>query len=69
MILVIVASNISILKKYVSLFAICFPMLFFYNHLVELEREVAIPLTLFIKKVLLGKCMGISFVFAHHWGL
>jgi len=26
-----------------------------YNRLVELEREVAVPLTLFIKKVLLGK--------------
>ena len=33
-----------------------------YNHLVELEREIAIPLTLFIKKVLLNKCTGISFV-------
>ena len=33
-----------------------------YNRLVELEREVAVPLTLFIKKVLLGKCTGISFV-------
>ena len=33
-----------------------------YNRLVELERDVAIPLTLFIKKVLLGKCTGISFV-------
>ena len=28
----------------------------------ELEKEVAIPLALFIKKVLLGKCTGISFV-------
>ena len=27
-----------------------------------MEREVAVPLTLFIKKVLLGKCTGISFV-------
>ena len=39
-----------------------FPNVVSYNHIVELEREVAIPLTLFIKKVLLGKCMGISFV-------
>jgi hypothetical protein len=29
---------------------------------VELEKEVAIPLALFIKKVLLGKCTGIGFV-------
>ena len=28
--------------------------------LVELEREVAVPLILFIKKVLLGKCTGIK---------
>ena len=33
-----------------------------YNRLVELEREVAVPLTLLIKKVLLCKCTGISFV-------
>ena len=33
-----------------------------YNRIVELEREVVISLTLFIKKVLLGKCTGISFV-------
>jgi len=39
-----------------------FPKVVSYNRLVELEREVAIPLTLFIKKVLLGKCTGISFV-------
>ena len=39
-----------------------FPNVVSYNCLVELERDVAIPLTLFIKKVLLGKCTGISFV-------
>ena len=39
-----------------------FPKVVSYNHIVELEREVVIPLTLFIKKVLLGKCTGISFV-------
>ena len=33
-----------------------------YNRFVELHREVAIPLALFIKEVLLGKCTGISFV-------
>ena len=31
------------------------------NRFVELEREIAIPLKVFIKKVLLGKCTGISF--------
>ena len=39
-----------------------FPQVVSYNRFVELEREVAIPLALFIKKVLLGKCTGISFV-------
>lgn len=39
-----------------------FPDLVSYNRFVELEREVAIPLALFIKKVLLGKCTGVSFV-------
>ena len=33
-----------------------------YNRFVELERDVAVPLALFIEKVLLGKCTGISFV-------
>lgn len=39
-----------------------FPRLVSYNRFVELEREVAVPLALFIKKVLLGKCTGISFI-------
>ena len=39
-----------------------FPQLVSYNRFVELEKEVAIPLALFIKKMLLGKCTGISFV-------
>ncbi len=39
-----------------------FPEVVFYNRIVELEKEVAIPLALSIKKVLLGKCTGISFV-------
>ena len=39
-----------------------FPKLVSYNRFVELEKDVAIPLALFIKKVLLGKCTGISFV-------
>ena len=33
-----------------------------YNRFVELEKEVAIPPALFIKKILLGKCIGISFI-------
>ena len=39
-----------------------FPDVVSYNRFVELEKEVAVPLALFIKKVLLGKCTGISFV-------
>ena len=39
-----------------------FPKVVSYNRFVELEKEVAIPLALFIKKVLLGKCTGISCV-------
>ena len=39
-----------------------FPKVVSYNRFVELEREVAIPLALFIKRELLGKCTGISFV-------
>ena len=39
-----------------------FPKVVSYNRFVELEKEVAIPLALFIKKVLLGKCTGVSFV-------
>ncbi len=39
-----------------------FPETVSYNRFVELEKDVVIPLALFIKKVLLGKCTGISFV-------
>ena len=39
-----------------------FPKVDSYNRFVELEKQVAVPLALFIKKVLLGKCTGISFV-------
>lgn len=39
-----------------------FPQVVYYNRFVEIQHEVAIPLSLFIKKVLLGKCTGISFV-------
>lgn len=39
-----------------------FPRVVSYNRFVELQRDVAIPLALFIKKVLLGKCTGVSFV-------
>lgn len=39
-----------------------FPRFVSYNRFVELEKEGPLPLTIFIKKVLLGTCMGISFV-------
>lgn len=39
-----------------------FPNVVSYNRFVELEKEVAVPLALLIKKVLWGKCIGISFV-------
>ena len=39
-----------------------FPKTVSYNRFVELEKEVLLPMTLFIKQVLLGKCTGISFV-------
>lgn len=54
--------------KYFNLDKVCkhlrhlFPNVVSCNRFVELEREVAVPLALFIKKVLLGKCTGISFV-------
>ena len=41
-----------------------FPKVVSYNRFVELEKEIAIPLALFIKEVLLGKCsMGWFFGF------
>ena len=39
-----------------------FPRRVSYNRFVELEKEVLIPLLVFIKEVLLGTCTGISFV-------
>ena len=45
--------------KYLKYF---FPYLVSYIRFVELEKEVLLPLTMFIKKVLLGTCTGISFV-------
>ena len=39
-----------------------FPKVVSYNRFVELQKTIAIPLAIFIKKVLLGKCTGISFV-------
>ena len=39
-----------------------FPKTVSYNRMVELEKSVALPLALFVKKVLLGKCTGVSFV-------
>lgn len=39
-----------------------FPDVVSYNRFVELQEEVAVPLAIFIKKVLLGRCTGVSFV-------
>lgn len=39
-----------------------FPHRVSYNRFVELEKEVLLPLTIFIKQVLLGTYTGISFV-------
>ena len=39
-----------------------FPNVVSYNRFVELERGISLSLAIFIKKVLLGKCTGISFV-------
>ena len=39
-----------------------FPNTVSYNRFVELQKEVAVPLAIFIKKVLLGRCTGVSFV-------
>lgn len=39
-----------------------FPKTVSYNRMVELEKSVVLPLALFVKKVLLGKCTGVSFV-------
>lgn len=39
-----------------------FPDTVSYNRFVELQRSVMLPLTIFIKEILLGKCTGITFV-------
>ena len=39
-----------------------FPHTISYNRFVELERKVAVPFILFVKKCCLGGCTGISFV-------
>ena len=39
-----------------------FPQRVSYNRFVELEKEVLLQLTVFIKEVLMGTCTGISFV-------
>lgn len=39
-----------------------FSRLVSYNRFVELEKNGSLPLTIFIKKILLGKCTGISIV-------
>ena len=39
-----------------------FPNTVSYNRFVELQMKVALPLTIFIKEVLLGTCTGIAYV-------
>lgn len=39
-----------------------FPNTVSYNRFVEIQRSVLLPMVLFLKEVLLGKCTGISFV-------
>lgn len=39
-----------------------FPNLVSYNRFVELQQSVLLPLGIFVKEVLLGKCTGITFV-------
>ena len=39
-----------------------FPKTVSYNRFVKLEREAALPLLVFVKQVLLGKCTGVNFV-------
>lgn len=39
-----------------------FPKLVSYTRFVELQKMVAIPLAIFLKKELMGKCTGISFI-------
>lgn len=39
-----------------------FPNLVSYNRFVELQKSVILPLAIFVKEVLLGKCTGISIV-------
>ena len=38
-----------------------FPVRVSYSRFVELEKEILLPLTIFIRQVLLGQCTGISF--------
>jgi len=39
-----------------------FPRIVSYNRFVEFQKEVLLPMVIFIQQVLLGKCTGISFV-------
>lgn len=50
------------LEKVCNICIISSQRLFLNNRFVEYEKEIAISLALFIKKVILGKCTGISFV-------
>ncbi len=50
------------LKKVCNGMRHLFPAVVSYNRFVELQKEVAVPIDIFIKKVLLGRCTGVSFV-------
>lgn len=39
-----------------------FPKTVSYNRFVELQQSIVVPLTIFIKEILLGKCTGVTFV-------
>ncbi len=39
-----------------------FPNLVSYNRFIELQKSIMLPLAIFVKEVLLGKCTGITFV-------
>jgi hypothetical protein len=47
---------------FVSALSMEFPTLVSYNHFVELQQRVTLPLVLFLKTCRMGSCTGISFI-------
>lgn len=39
-----------------------FPVTVSYNRFVELQKNVNVPMAVFVKMMCLGKCIGISFI-------